>query len=207
MFEHSRENHEISHRIDWNTVLRQWQEGEEKQWEQLIRERGFSSWWEWRKSYVKELDLEQREWREEIIMKPHDVIPDLVLGGFRGWKQYRPADKDLVTFREMVSPVVSGEVSYAQTSRVDMRTNSRVMSLVGNLTDTSLLVLRSSDFSVVLDGTHRCAATAIEVVDTFLQPSSFVARLRTCQFSESERELLEAFARDREIVIKKENKA
>ncbi len=186
--------------IRWETVLDEWRAAEEGQWEPLFRERGFGSWWEWRQSYVPELGIENRTWTEQVVERPHGVIPGLAVGGFRGWKQYRPADKDCATYADVARPFAAGELSYAGAPRVDVRTNKKVMDLVGNLRDTSVLVLRCPSLSVVLEGTHRCAAVAVEAQDGIR--SSFAVGLRFCEFKESERPLLEAFARDRAAVIK-----
>lgn len=189
--------------ITWADVLRDWEAAEAQRWESVFRERGYNSWWEWRKSYVEQLGLEDREWIEESIDNPHDVIPTLVIGGYRGWKPYRPAGLDVATFADVARPVESGGRSILDEPRIDVRTNETVMSLVGNMNDSTLLVLQSGDLRVLLDGTHRAAATAVEALDG--PRSSFVATLRSCQFDASERPLLEAFARDRRATIKKKN--
>lgn len=187
--------------VRWQEVLDEWRASEEKQWEPVFRERGFASWWEWRQSYLEELEVGKREWKEERVDRPHTVIPGLVIGGYRGWKQYRPVGKDTATFADVARPVAEGERSYAGTPRVDIRTNTKVMELVGHLRDTSILVLRCPSLQVVLEGAHRCAATSVEAVDVGSR-SKFSARLRFCEFDETERPLLEAFARDRQIRTK-----
>jgi hypothetical protein len=75
------------------------------------------------------------------------------------------------------------------------------MGLVGKIRDTTILVLQCPGLQVVLEGAHRCAATSLEAVDAAPR-SSFVARFLFCEFEESERPLLEAFARDRAVVRK-----
>lgn len=204
MPEHKTEHRESSTSIPWQAVLEGWQAGEQEQWRELYTERGFASWWEWRESYVQELKLDRREWREEKVVHPHEVIPTLAVGGYKGWKKYRPAGKDVATFADLVIPPAPGELSYDSTPRVDVRTNQKVMDLVAHLRDTNFLVLRAGDFSVLLEGSHRAAAVAVEALDAAAR-SSFTAALRVCHFGDAERSLLEAFARDRQIVVKKKH--
>lgn len=189
--------------VAWPTVLEDWRAGEETVWGSVFKERGYDSWWEWRESYVKDLGLEGREWKETIVENPHEVISDLIIGGYRGWKKYRPEGKDAATYADVARPVMEGEMSYEGAPRADVRTNDRVKTLIEKIHDTTILVLQCGDLSVVMDGAHRCAATAVEALDG--NRSNFFIRLRICSFPESDRHLLEDFARDRLAVVKKKN--
>jgi hypothetical protein len=86
MREGESEQREMSRVIRWQYVLDEWRAAEEKQWEPVFRERGFGSWWECRKTYLEELEVGKREWKEERFVRPHEVIPGLVIGGYRGLK-------------------------------------------------------------------------------------------------------------------------
>lgn len=199
--EGNRDARELRQPVEWSRVHQDWRQAEEERWRPLYESRGFKDWWEWRQTYVAELGLEQREWSEEMVQDPHQVIPQLVIGGFPGWKQYRPLGRDLATFADIVIPPTPGELAYNGSPRVDVRTNQTVMGLVGNLHETTLMGLACEDLKVALDGAHRDTATAIEAQDGSPR-SSFTARMRWCQFDPSERHLLEAFARDRKAVTR-----
>ncbi|MBT4856922.1 hypothetical protein HON52_01915 [Candidatus Uhrbacteria bacterium] len=189
--------------IDWTTVLADWKDSEEEIWRSHYTERGYDSWWQWRKTYSAEFDLPARRWTEEIVEDPHDVIPAIKIGGYRGWKIYRPAGLEIATFADIARHIVAGELSILGELRIDVRTNEKVKNRAGNLHDTTLLVLRSGDFTVLLDGTHRAAAIAVEAIDDI--KSSLKVTLRVCHFDDSERSLLEKFAKDRRYVVKKKN--
>lgn len=189
--------------ISWSTVLDGWREGEEAQWEPLYTQRGYDSWWEWRESYMKELHLADRTWTQEVIEDPHAYVKQLHIGGYRGWHQYRPEGIEAATFEEVVTPPTDNEMNYAGEARVNPRTNEKIMSLVGQLKDTTILVLKSGDFQVLLDGHHRCAAIAIESTDG--PRSNFQLTIQTCHFEPNEEELLRNFGKDRAIVIKKKH--
>ncbi|TAK03629.1 hypothetical protein EPO34_00500 [Patescibacteria group bacterium] len=187
--------------MDWQKVLSDWQREEEEAWRPLYTECGFGSWLEWRKSYIDDLQLERRVWTETVIENPHDVVPAYAIGGYKGWKPYRPAGKDVATFADVAAPAAPGEVAFDGTPRLDVRTNRKVASLVGALHDFHIIVLRCGDLNVVLEGTHRCAATAVEAADG--NRSRFRLTVRTAAFDSSERALLEEFCRERAAVIKK----
>jgi len=190
--------------IDWSTVLADWKTAEEKSWESLYFERGFDSWWEWRESYIEDLGLADRQWREEVIDNPHEVIPQFAIGGYRGWKKYRPAGKRVATYADVAIPVQPGELSFEGELRQDVRTNERVQELVGYLHDTTFLILQSPSLSVVLDGAHRCATIAVEAKD-HIPYSNFRAFLRLATFSDEETNLLCKFAEDRKAIVKKKS--
>lgn len=187
--------------MSWENVLQDWQASEEEAWRLVYAERGFATWREWRESYVHDLRLDTREWSEELVVDPHRVVPGYAIGGYKGWKRYRPARKDVATYADIVRPPVPGEPSYAGEDREDVRTNGKVFALIGELRDATILALRCGDLTVVLDGSHRCAAIAIEAVDD--RRSAFTLRVRSAAFAPEERTLLEEFCKDRELVVKK----
>lgn len=189
--------------MEWNNVLTDWREAEEAHWTDFAKERGYENWWEWRKSYATDLGLEHRTWTEEVIEDPHAYVKQLDIGGYRGWKKYRPANVDTARFEQVATPPSDGEISFDDQERVDVRTNDRVQNFVNNLHDTTILVLKSGEFKVLLDGHHRCAAIAVEALDG--SKSDFNLTVRTCQFDESKLELLKTFAKDREIIVKKKH--
>ncbi|MDG1949312.1 MAG: hypothetical protein P8J32_00640 [bacterium] len=189
--------------IEWKQVLKGWREAEEAHWTNFAKERGYDSWWEWRKSYVTDLGLEERAWTEEVLDDPHSYVKQLHIGGYRGWKKYRPANVDTATFEQVATSPTEGELSYAGEERVDVRVNGRVQEFVRKLHDTTILVLRSGDIEVLLDGHHRCAAIAIEGQDG--TKSEFNLTVQICQFANGELELLKTFAQDREIIVKKQH--
>lgn len=189
--------------LKWTQVLNDWQKSEEHQWEPLYTQRGYDSWWEWRESYMKELQLADRDWTQEVRDDAHAYVTQLHVGGYRGWQQYRPENIHAATFEQVTKTVNEEERNYTGELRVDVRTNEKIMNLIGKLHDTTILVLKSGDFEVLLDGHHRCAAIAIESTDG--PRSNFNLTVRTCHFKENELDLLKTFAKDRHIVIQKKH--
>ena len=188
--------------IAWKDVLRDWEADEIERYRELYEARGFSTWLEWRQSYISDLGLEQRVWTQEVLENAYDVVPTFYIGGYKGWYPYRPADKALATFADVGCPPSEGEMSLFGEPRVNVRTNEGVMRFTREKQPATLLVLQSGDFKVVLDGTHRSASIAVSAYDS-LEPMLEPVTIRTCQFDESERALLESFANDRASIVKK----
>ena len=189
-------------KITWQEVLRDWEADEVERYRGLYESRGFDSWLEWRRSCFEDLQLAERTWSEALIENPYDVVPQLHIGGFQGWFKYRPERKLHATFADVVRVPIAGEVSYEGEARVDVRTNDGVMRFKSNPGPVTLLVLIAGDFRVVLEGTHRSAAIAAIAADGLEQLLNPVTA-RICRFDDSERVLLEDFARDRKATKKK----
>lgn len=181
--------------MKWETVFNDWKCAEEEIWRPHFTERGFESWQEWRQTYIDELGLERREWYEIIIENPHAVIPGYAIGGYRGWHKYRPEGKELSLFSDIAKLVKAEEQSYEGGERVDVRTNNKIRSLLGNVGDTIIIAMRCVNLAAVLEGTHRCAAIAVEAHDKGPY-SSGVFRMRYADFNEQEMNFLKEFCRD-----------
>jgi hypothetical protein len=183
----------------WHDVLDEWRKSEEEVCKSLYRSRGFASWLTWRLTDIGGLGLERRAWKEETVPDPHLNVRSFAIGGYRGWKKYRPADKPVSTFDDIAMVPAPGEVAYDGSPRVDVSTHPIVLSLLGNLRDTTILGLRCGDLTVVLDGTQRCAAIVLESM--LVNHSAFRLTMRSAEFAPAERHLLEDFCRDRHLAI------
>lgn len=141
--------HPITHAKDtnWQNVLRAWQQAEEEVWRPHYEGRGFPSWEAWRLTYYADLNLHAAPWRMGTLANP-EVIADWHVGGFQGWKRYRPQGEALTTFRTIAR-------------HPDLPQNSGVHKILdGGLHATMLIALTSGEKWAILDGTHRAAAIA-----------------------------------------------
>jgi hypothetical protein len=61
---------------------------------------------DWRKTYLKGLNLDQASWRE---YQERDITGILkwLLGGWPGWKSYRPIDAEVTTFENVNAAIDS----------------------------------------------------------------------------------------------------
>jgi hypothetical protein len=178
--------------MNWEHVLADWRKSEEEAWRPFYAERGFRSWLEWRESYIRDLKLARRTWEETVVSDPHLIVPTYAIGGYRAWYKYRPSQQAIATFEDVAVVPVPGEKSYVDGSpREDVATNLKVSALLGNLQDTTILALRCGERVAVVDGTHRCAAIALE--NTVALSSKIRLTVRTATLPPSELGILRAF--------------
>lgn len=157
---------------------------------------GWETWYAWQAMIIADLNLPNRTWTEEILEDPHSAIPLFVIGGWNGWKHYRPAGKDIVSFADIARPLQPGEQSYSGELRTDVRTNDKVKPLIDCVHDTTIIALQFSDTIAVLDGTHRCTAIAIEARDGGAK-SSGTFRMQLANFDGAENDMLKKFCANR----------
>ena len=51
----------------------------------LARSKGFTSITGWRLDTAKRLGMDQKEWTLEVIENPNDVLPNIIVGPYKGW--------------------------------------------------------------------------------------------------------------------------
>lgn len=182
--------------VTWDEVFAGWRNAEEEIWRSVYEGFGWETWNAWRTMMIADLNLQKRTWTEEILKDPHVDIPLFAIGGWNGWKKYRPAGKDIALFGDIVRPPQPGEQSYLGEPPSDVRTNDKVKPLIGCVHDTTIIALQFPDTIAVLDGTHRCAAIAIEARDGGAKSSgTFCVQL--AHFDDSENDVLKKFCTNR----------
>lgn len=129
--------------VPWSEVLEHWRDAEEESWRPYYTERGFATWDEWRAVYRAALRLPERTWRKE----PAVDIPLWYIGGFQGWKKYRPEGERATTFATVAESPLLLE-------------NAKIMSLVDSLRATTFIGVRCGNDIALIDGTHRASAYA-----------------------------------------------
>ena len=177
----------------WAEVFDEWEASEKGHWEDVYTQRGFSDWKSWRMTYLNGLNIKETQWEDIVVENPQDYAKQLYVGGWNGWKQNRP-DESPTTFAQLVQPA-------SDDTRTDVRTNTKVTNLIGTIHDTAILVLKAGDLQVVLEGTHRVAALAIEATDE-TQRSQGIITFRTADMGANNQHLLKEFASSIETITK-----
>lgn len=185
-----------SKKVPWDEVFAGWRQAEEEIWRPVYEGFDWETWDAWRTMMIADLNLSRRTWTEEILEDPHNAIPLFAIGGWNGWKKYRPAGKDIASFADIAMPPQPGERSYSGEPRCDVRTNEKVKPLIGCVHGATIIALQFPDTIAVLDGTHRCAAIAVEAQDGGVR-SSGVFRVQLARFDYSENDVLKKFCTDR----------
>lgn len=136
--------------MTWPEVLETWRKAEEGIWEPLFRERGFSTWEEWRMSYFDKANIDPTTfaWKQYRIERPEEMVPQFFVGPFKGWQQYLPEGKPRARFAELNDGIAS---------------NEKVRAVLNDFPhETTMLGLVDGQGEVTLfDGSHRAAALTI----------------------------------------------
>lgn len=131
----------------WETVLDHWEHTESTAgWEPVWRDRGFSSWREWRLSYLGELNPSNRAWKRYRLSDPHLLLKDAFGGGFKGWREYAPQGATCATFEQIAS-------------HPNVAANTKVAGILDTFpAETVLIGCTDGDRLMIFEGMHRSTA-------------------------------------------------
>lgn len=135
--------------ISWSKLFHNWENGEAKQigWIRHYRDRGFSSWREWRTTAYQGLRPQKRKWTLYKVERPEQVVPAWFIGPFRGWRIHYHGRA--VTFRTLAR-------------RPAIQRNVKIKSIERNFPkSTQLIGVIWRNRIVVIEGTHRACAVAL----------------------------------------------
>jgi len=145
---------EFIRRLSWPDVFGIWESAEAHlpHWKPLYKERGFSTWKEWRtETLIAGFRLSELFWGLYRISDPASVIPNFRGGPFRSWiaKVYAGRHSPTPTFAEI-----------AATEHI--RGSEAVRRIIENYpSSTTLIGLSTADGVVIVEGTHRSCAAAL----------------------------------------------
>jgi hypothetical protein len=118
-------------------------------WQQYWREKGFSSWEEWRRPYRTAWNIDGRIWKMYGIKDPLNTVPQFRGGPYKSWAEKYYGDKTLPRF-------------------ADIADNLDLVALherEGRLTNfprkTTLTGLATEENIYIIEGMHRAASLAI----------------------------------------------
>jgi len=142
---------ELIRPIAWAEVFEIWRADEESRpnWIAVWKERGFSSWEEWRvTTIVAPLDLVSREWRLYRVNDPMRTVPTFRGGPFRTWAERYYNGEEMPTFAEIAK-------------HPDFETGEGVPELMENFPKETTVTGIVTDIGIVIgEGMHRCTAVA-----------------------------------------------
>lgn len=165
--------------MTWEDVFADWKKREANQgWETVWRERGFASWEAWRISYLVRLKPTDRDWALVDIHDPQATVPLFWAMGFRGWKQYYPAETRRARLRDIAAHPALAD-------------NPKVVALSNDFPkETRLVAMRCGEDVMLVEGMHRAATIAL-----FARRGERIAErvtLALCDLPASERSLFDA---------------
>ncbi len=139
----------------WQDVFATWKshEGTDPVWQDFaVREKGWGSWDEWRSYQSGLVGLPDRDWKLYKIENIYDVVPNFLMGPFRGWQQHFE-EKNVHSFADLI-----------QTNREWVEDNVGVKSCLEQMPDKVEFIgiyIEEDDTIVLFEGHHRCAGITL----------------------------------------------
>lgn len=137
--------------IAWEKIFEIWRETEadQEKWVNYYQGKGFSSWKDWRQSYVERFGYNKKSWDIYSIIRPLEVVPHFHGGPFRTWINKYYHGEELPTFQRLVE-------------MGDVKANSAVVEISKNFPlKTFLIGLLIDGEVVIIEGMHRCCAMTL----------------------------------------------
>jgi hypothetical protein len=118
----------------------------------FVRGKGFNSISEWRLDIALKFGLDKLQWRYEEIHNPGSVLPNILIGPYKGWSIFFE-NKLATSFEDLLK--IKEAVKWCSS-------HDRIIPIPQNFPElTRLILLEKPDGSFVhIEGGHRCCAVA-----------------------------------------------
>lgn len=136
--------------LEWAEVFGLWGRDESRlpHWIAHYQKRGFSSWEEWRRSSVKDLQPERLRWCE-YRLNDLNIVRSFHGGPFRSWKKKYYGDADTLPFNMLAK-------------KTELQDDSHINEIIRSFPrESSLIGLKNGGNIVIIEGMHRCSAIAV----------------------------------------------
>ncbi|MCD4761539.1 hypothetical protein K8R32_01115 [bacterium] len=138
--------------LSWEDVFRFWHENEGKSenWNKMAKERGFSTWAQWRlETYARPLGCETAFWGFYEIKKPAEVVASFFGGPFRTWVENYYNNGKAKKISELITIP-------------EIRKKQGIQEMKNNFPKRNIIIcLRHKGEIYVIEGMHRSCALAL----------------------------------------------
>ncbi len=168
--------------LSFDEMLSTWVTQEGDRYASLLIERGFlrsedrenpecvrEATTTWRKTYIANHDLAHRSWQQTSI-RPQDVL-QWQLGGWAGWRGYRPASSSVTTFADIAHAISQTQPGIPEHHR------TAIPELASHISDVlpngKIFALRCAGCVAVVEGSNRISALAYASSQHLSLPENF----------------------------------
>lgn len=138
--------------LSWEEVFLFWykNEGENENWQNLARERGYNSWADWRiKGYTQRFKCHEANWALYQLDDPTAIISEFYGGPFRTWRDEYYDNKDTKSFSELAG-------------LKKIQENPTIKSMLDDFPINKIIIcLEVKDKIFTIEGSHRFCALAL----------------------------------------------
>jgi len=94
--------------VNWEEIFKRWQESEGVmvEWQKIAQQKGWQTWEEWRGSWVKNFEAQNREWFRYVILDPVQTVPHFQIVPSPAWQiNFSKDERNKHTFAELFEKV------------------------------------------------------------------------------------------------------
>ena len=156
--------------LSWEETFGFWRENEASRpnWIKAYKNRGFSSWDDWRQTYTKQLGCEKLQWHLYKLISPVKHVPSFYGGPYRTWVERFYGGKKVCKFSEIIK-------------LAEIQKNKDINSIANNFPkETVIIGLEVKEKIVIIEGMHRCCAIALMSKNKKEIKSNIVIALAEC---------------------------
>ncbi len=137
-------------KIEWQDIWKKWRESEAGFWENLYRGKEFDTWEEWRRTYTKKLNLENKKWGLHSIT-PKELL-NFQCGAFIGWIDASKEAKSRY-FKDLIKTSV-------------FQKNNKIKNIKEKIPkEINLIGFKKGENIFIFEGNHRCIAISQLLVE------------------------------------------
>lgn len=128
--------------LTWKEVFKIWRGNEINQlhWKKYYKEKGFKSWIDWRKKYLKPIESLKKDWKLFKVINPAKSVQNFHGGPYNGWWKNFYKGQNLPTFAKM-------------------KEHPMALNYFKNLPPKTTMIAWNTKIGIVIiEGMHRCAA-------------------------------------------------
>jgi len=170
---------------NWDSIWENWEsnEGNNPNWIEVARSKGYDTWHEWRSQWVAQFHAQNRDWKKYKVENPISTVPDFLIGPTQGWQNNFISDeRNKHSFDYLVKSV-------------NFVTHKKINEIIANFPNTTELIgieLPTKKI-VLIEGHHRAAALAVMKnnpnTSKVLKEPNVIINL--CEFNEGENIILD----------------
>lgn len=137
--------------LSWEETFGFWRDNEASSpnWIKVYKSRGFKSWDDWRKTYVKQLGCEKLQWHLYKLIDPAKHTPSFYGGPYRTWVERFYGGKRIRKFSEIIE-------------LTEIQDHKGINSIANNFPEETVIIgLEVKGEIVTIEGMHRCCAIAL----------------------------------------------
>lgn len=158
--------------INWQEILKIWQKSEEAFWKDFYIKKGFNNWLDWRMSYFKDDNLNEKKW--SVYKVSPQEVSEFHVSPFYGWEKAKDEVKSKKFKNIIHAPILKGYKKFEEIKKDFPK-------------EIFLIGLRQGDGIRIIDGHHRAAVLSQVIENGENIDTKIIIYLGKSKYSQSQR--------------------